>query len=153
MYNGVMSGNVKKKVLMYFIILILVLIVIDKIFVIEISYKTTREPYSTYNVEISKITKKLKMYENNYCVDDECNNELIRKSIKLTDREYSYIKDILRQNYNKESFMNAISALVKDEAKMFEADEEGYEESDDLNSDGVVTYREFADSFLEILAK
>lgn len=143
----------KKKVLKYFLILILAFIVIDKIFIIKISYKTTKEPISSYNVEISRLTKKLKMYENNFCVGVDCNDELIRKNIKLTDNEYSYIKEILRKDYNKESFIKAISSLVKEDTKMFNKGEEGYEESDDLNSDGVITYREFANSFLKILAK
>lgn len=143
----------KKKVLIYFLVLIFVFIVIDKIFIIKISYKTTKKPISSYNVEINRLTKKLKMYENNFCVGEDCSDELIRKSIKLTDIEYSYIKEILKEDYNKESFMKAISTLVKEDTKMFNKDEDGYEESDDINLDGVVTYREFANSFLKILAK
>ena len=143
----------KKKILLVFIIAIISLIILDKIFIINIEYKTDTTPTSSYIVEINRLTKNLKLHENNFCVDKNCSDELIRKSIKLSKEEYRYIKLILKQDYNKSLFMNAISALVKDQNIMFSLGENGYEESDDINKDGIVTYREFANNYLSILSK
>lgn len=148
-----MKFIMKKKFFIVVVTMFLCFIILDKIFIIKIKYRTNLEPVYYYSVEISRISKKLKIVENKYCSEEDCNDELVRKSINLTNQEYAYIKNILSQNYDKATFMNAISALTKDDKEMFSRGQDGYEDKDDLNKDGVITYREFANSYLEILSK
>ena len=148
-----MKFIMKEKFFIVVVTMFLCFIILDKIFIIKIKYRTNLEPVHYYSVEISRINKKLKIVENKYCSEEDCNDELVRKSINLTNQEYAYIKNILSQDYDKATFMNAISALTKDDKEMFSRGQNGYEDKDDLNKDGVITYREFANSYLEILSK
>jgi len=140
----------KKKILLSFVIIILFFIVIEKIFIIKIKYDTTE---SSYNVEINRISKSLTFLEINRCLDQECERKVVQEKVYLNSDEYSYIKSILRQDYDKSSFMSATKVLVMDDKEMFLLGEDGFDENDDLNNDGIITYREFGNSYLKILSK
>ena len=90
-----MKFIMKKKFFIVVVTMFLCFIILDKIFIIKIKYRTNLEPVHYYSVEISRINKKLKIVENKYCSEEDCNDELVRKSINLTNQEYAYIKNIL----------------------------------------------------------
>lgn len=144
---------INRKFLVVLIGLLVCFICLDKILFISVELKTSKEPLSFYKMEINRLTRKLTLNENSYCIDKDCNDNVSHASIILTDEEYSYIKVILKHDYDKFSFLRALSTLVKDDEVMFSLDQEGYDAKDDLNNDGIITYREFGNSYLKILSK
>ena len=138
-----------KKIYILATIVIIIFIIYKAFGTIKIEY----EDSLNYKITITKITKSLNIETIKYCdVLESCTNEISKNKISLTSEEYKKIKNILRQkNYNKKHLVNALDTLAKNEKIMFKNGEEFYDLKEDLNKDGIITYREYGNIYLNNL--
>ncbi|MBR1416674.1 MAG: hypothetical protein IJ572_02530 [Bacilli bacterium] len=129
--------------------------------VLELELKDDSIPSSTYNIKLDfdKGSLYTKLVRN--CSTIECNNNASEKNITITHEEMQKVWNITkRDDYeDKKSYLiKALQNLSEDSKVM--ANKKDYEDywndiylENDLNSDSVVTYREFANHWLDVLLK
>lgn len=137
----------------FLIILVLVIIImLILFFTIQMyTYTDQHAPSVTYKIRINKITKTLNGKFYHSCSAVDCDSTAYKYFIKLTKDEY---KKIMKLWDDKESLSPILESLCKNDEIFYKSFEDSSEESIedynklDLNSDGKITSREFANQWL-----
>lgn len=139
-----------KKVLMILVLVIIIILIL--FFTIQMyTYTDQHAPSVTYKIRINKITKTLNGKFYHSCSAADCDSTTYKYSIKLTKDEY---KKIMKLWDDKESLSPILESLCEDDEIFYKSFEDSREESQedynklDLNSDGKITSREFANQWL-----
>lgn len=125
--------------------------------VLEYQSYDESEPGTTYRVKLDFDSGELYVYEYSDCSDVDCGPEsdrTIEGTVTLTSEEIDKVKLIVRKNYDKVELASALSSLVLNEKTMIkntDDDWSSFDDKDDYNGDGIITYREFGNSFLDSL--
>lgn len=124
--------------------------------ILEYTYSDEGTATTKYEIKL-KNNKELYVKEISNCVVVNCESKTKENKIKINDSEKEKISKIIsKDNYDKKILSTALSAIVRNSEVM--AKKEAYASTWDItykdadkDSDGVVTYREFGDSFLDII--
>ena len=114
-------------------------------------------PGGNYYVEINYDTKSLFVKEENYCSAVDCDSSVEENTVVLSNDELATIKQVLATDFDESSLGGALSSLAKNDEIMESKDdhEEKYwlaiYAQDDLNMDGIITYREFGNAWLNTI--
>lgn len=138
-----------------FIVVITFCIVLFFYFCINLStwYYEDYEPGSNYRVRINKISKKMIINSSHYCSYVGCKTTKTKCKIRLTNDEYHKIVVLWK---NKKDLIPQLETLCENEKIMinnFEEAEDYYISKEeyknmDVNNDGAVSSREFANYVL-----
>lgn len=120
---------------------------------IVISYNDNSMPSSSYKGIIEKISRTGYIEEKRYCGTADCNSPSTHKyNFRLTKNEYKKIIKLYK--LNNKSISDILIYISKDNKTMCKVDNDSLcESTDDLNKDKIVTYREFANNWLDIIIK
>lgn len=122
--------------------------------VLEYEYTENYIPPVTYKIKLSFSTGELYVYEYHSCSAVDCDGDSFENAVFLTDQELEKISIITKENnYDKEYLSSALSSLVRDTDEMAQIDDALWEyyKDCDFNDDGVVTYREFGNNYLDMI--
>lgn len=167
--TNVQKDKIKNKpliIIILFLILVAVIILLAKIIIdirneqnkfpeiITIDYNDDSEPGSRIVVDLNSTTKLLKVKTEKYCSAIDCETKYDNYEITITEEELSLIKKYyLSDKYREENMALIFELIVQDEKNFYENDENAYLKSEDLNKDGIVTYRESGNNLLKTLTK
>lgn len=123
--------------------------------ILEYEYYDNYVPGASYVIKIDYENSSLYVKKTSFCSTVGCKPFTDEKNGKLTNEEIELIKKIIsKEDYNKDYLSHALSNIVygDDIMKRKEDDQQYWNDSYskyDINNDGIVTYREFGDVFLE----
>ena len=112
-------------------------------------------PPIEYTVKINRLTRKVVLKEYHSCSYVDCVPEESKISFVLTKEDYDLVRKI-KNKYGNEKNLNiarALSYLSKGEEEFYLKDDLFYEEKEDLNKDGVITYEESGRYILELIVE
>ena len=120
--------------------------------ILEYEYEDKHIPPTTYKIKLDYSTKELSVDEHRGCSALDCDGADYEKKITLTDDEIEKITTITSETgYNRDSLSPALAALAHGSAVMERKGDVAYDRKTDLDNDGVVTYREFGNSWLDTI--
>lgn len=121
-------------------------------------------PGGLYDIDINFSEKKLKVKKTRFCSAVDCDSITSEQEITMTDEEAAKIKKIIakiniededKDKQNKLYFATALSEIVAGDSVISTREESDYYDSlyggEDLNKDGILTYRESGNSYLDII--
>ena len=108
---------------------------------------------SRYKVRINRITRVTVIEEYHSCSYIDCVPTEEKTKFVLKKEDYDLVKKIMNKYGNKAnlSIARALSNLSKGKEKYCQKKEMFYEEKEDLNKDGIITYEESGHYLLEEL--
>ena len=136
---------------MIILIILLILAILYGISIKHYFYSNDNAPLTKYKVSINTLTKKMKGEFYHSCSAVNCLNSTKKYSITLTEDEY---KKIIKLWKDKETLSQSFEGLCADDKVFYKSFEDSREDSIedykklDLNSDGIITSREFANQML-----
>ena len=125
----------------------------------ELGYKREEDPKSSYYIKLDENRDLVSDVDEVCSREIACNPRKENNSLKLTDYEYKLVIDLYNKLFteewpknSKESFVLTISQLAIGEKTMYSSNTNGWAlyRKYDRNSDGNVTYREYAIYTLEV---
>lgn len=119
---------------------------------LEYEYVDDDEPLTKYKIKLDYESKELYVHEYNGCSAVDCDSEERENTISLTGDEIDKIIFITNKtHYDKGYLSSALSSMVRDAEVVERESGDSWQifREDDSNGDGVVTYREFGNSFLD----
>ena len=110
-------------------------------------------PPTEYSVKINRLTRKVVLKEYHSCSYIDCVPTEEKTKFVLKKEDYDLVKKIMNKYGNKAnlSIARALSNLSKGKEKYYQKEEMFYEEKEDLNKDGIITYEESGHYLLEEL--
>ena len=143
--------NKGKLVIIVIILIIVALVLIFTLAPKHYTYQNDITPPTTYKITINRYTKTLQGEFTSSCSYVGCNNKTVKRKIKLTSSEY---KKIMILWHDKDVLSPILEALCSGDEILYNSFSDSMEEnikdynSMDLNNDGKITNREFANKWL-----
>ena len=140
-------------------IIIVILILSRKNIVLKVSEDYL--PASTIFIKINPNNKKMYVketrYSSAYCEKSTCDPTVTEKNTVLNEEEFKLVKKILRKfllsKEEKEDLAEALTTIADDDKVFYKKEDQYYEQEVDLNNDGIITSREFAYNWLNVILK
>lgn len=133
-----------------------ILIVLGLIFLLsDISFTVNDGiiPPTEYTVKINRLTRKVVLKEYYSCSYVDCVPKESKRNFVLTKEDYDLVRQIKNKYGNEKNIYiaRALSHLSKGEEEIYLKDDLFYEEKEDLNKDGIITYEESGHYLLELI--
>ena len=120
--------------------------------IITIDYYDNGEPGSRIVVDLNRPEKNLKVKTEDYCSAVNCETKYNDYSLNLTEEEILLLEKYYKnENYREENMALICKLLAENDKEISKKGTNEYQEKEDLNNDGIVTYRESGKKLLKSL--
>lgn len=120
--------------------------------IITIDYYDNKEPGSRIVVDLNRTEKNLKVKTEDYCSIVNCETKYNDYTLDITEEEVLLLEKYYKhENYREENMALICKLLVQNDKEISKKGTDEYQKSEDLNTDGIVTYRERGKKLLKSL--